>query len=161
MHKRIAGPLLDTPKYQYCVKTWGGFYNQEHFLIHGLKEGEYVFDTLEERRAFIDERKEIENRLDARVLMISCSEGFCCNIDTVCHRVVEINGIQYYSSDNCGRNYTFEAAKYWMENKWYTGFNDYPLGRDFDYEAVEIKVIKEWITGADQEGIDSAPNASY
>lgn len=146
------------PKYQYCVKTWGGFYNHEYFLIHGLKKGEYVFDTLEERRVFIDERKTISKHLNARELAIECSEGFCCNIDTVCHRVVEIDGTQYYSSFNKGRNYSFSDAKYWMENKWYTGFNDCPLGGDFDYAAADIKIIKEWITGADQElGINSLP----
>ena len=35
-----------------------------------------------------------------------------------------------------------------MENKWYVGFNDYPMGGDFDYDNEEFEVIQEWISGA-------------
>ena len=156
LHQISETPHSITPKYQYCVKTWGGFYNDEYFAIHGLKKGEYVFDTAEERQVFIYHRRVIEKQLNADALVIDCTEGYCCEIDTVCHRIVEIDGKQYYSTRNVGRNYPFSAAKALMEYHWYTGSNDYPLGMAFDYGKAKIKMIKEWITGADQElNIDS------
>ena len=35
-----------------------------------------------------------------------------------------------------------------MENNWYPGFNDYPLGENFDYNENKVTVIQEWITGS-------------
>tara|TARA_R110000850_G_scaffold89835_1_gene191962 strand:- start:5 stop:427 length:423 start_codon:yes stop_codon:yes gene_type:complete len=135
--------------YQYHVRTWGGFYNKEYKDLHGLEDGDFFFDTAHERQVFIDHRRDIEQKLGANVLMIKETESYHCNIKTVCHRVVEIEGVSHYSSRSMGVNYSFDSAKYFMDNKWYTGFNDYPLGDDFDYDTVEIKYLKEWITGAE------------
>lgn len=83
--------------------------------------------------------------------MLVLTEGYCCRIETILHRVVEWERKRYYSFYNMGFNYPISVAKYHLEYKWYCGFNDYPLGEDFDYEANELKVIQEWITGAEQE----------
>lgn len=135
-------------KYQYCLQTWGGFYNEEHLSVHNEKEGYHYFDTAEERQLFIDKLRSIENQLNATVLMTELSEGYCCDVMVKIHRVVEWEGKRYYSERDMMVNYPFSAAKYHLENKWYPGFNDYPLGEDFDYEKNEVKIIQEWITGA-------------
>lgn len=142
---------MEIPAYQYHALTWGGFYNKEYKSIHGLDSGDFIFKTESERDKFIKERKSIESKLGAHSLVFSLSEGFCCDIRTVLHRVVNIDGKDYYSSYDMGINYPFSVASYHLENKWYTGFNDYPLGEDFDYENAKIKKVKEWITGAWQE----------
>jgi len=139
---------MEIPKYQYHVLTWGGFYNDEYKAIHGLEEGDFFFDSKGERDKFIRERKAIEKDLQAHFLMIHKTEGYNCHIRTICHRIVEIEGKQYYSTYDLGINYPFSSAVYMMNHKWYIGCNDYPLGEDFDYDSVEVKYIKEWVTGA-------------
>ena len=141
--------IADKPRYQYHVLTWGGFYNKEYKDIHGFEEGDYVFESEKEREDFIKNRELVADKLNARYLMISCSEGYCCNIRTTLHRIVRHKGVDYYTTRDMGINYPFKVAKSFLENKWYPGFNDYPLGEDFDYS--KVSVIKEWITGADQE----------
>jgi len=140
---------MNTPTYQYHVLTWGGFYNEEYKKIHGLDGGDFFFDTSDERDNFVASRKSIEKKLGANVLCFSLSEGFCCDVRTVLHRVVEFGGKQYYTFYDIGVNHPFSAAIYHLENKWYPGFNDYPLGEDFDY--TEVTIVKEWITGAFQD----------
>ena len=142
---------MKSPKYQYHVKTWGGFYNDEYKNIHKKECGDFIFDSKKERDSFVTELKEIEEQLDARFLVTDFTEGFCCNIRTVLHRVIEYKGKQYYSYCDLGINYPFHVAKYHMKWKWYPGFNDYPLEEDFDYDTEEVLIIKEWITGAWQE----------
>jgi|688.fasta_scaffold520280_2 hypothetical protein len=139
------------PKYEYHLHTWGGFYNEQYFKIHQKPPGDFWFDTAEARQQFIDELKAIEEKLDARHLVINLSEGYCCRTNTVLHRVIEWEGKRYYSKYDMGINYPFSAAKYHLEWKWTCGFNDYPLGEDFDYDENQPKVIQEWITGAEQE----------
>jgi len=140
---------MKQPKYQYHVQTWGGFYNKEYKDIHGLEDGDFIFDTNKERDNFMKERRLIEEELDARYLVFSCTEGYCCDIRTVLHRVIRYKGATYYSNYDIGINYPFDDAKFFMQYKWCAGFNDYPLGEDFDYS--KVKVVKEWITGAHQE----------
>lgn len=139
------------PKYEYHLFTWGGFYNEEYLKIHLKPQGDFWFDTFEERQKFIDELKAIEEKLNARHLAMKLSEGYCCRERTVIHRVIEWKGKKYYSKLDMGINYPFTAAKYHLEWKWFPGFNDYPLGEEFDYERNQVKIIQEWITGADQE----------
>ena len=142
-----ASIVSTTPKYQYHVKTWGGFYNVEHKAIHGLSKGDYFFDTEEERSQWIAERKEISERLNANALVFTETEGYTCNVRTVCHRITRFEGRKYYTTSDLGVNYSYSAAMHWMEYKWYPGFNDYPLGDEFDYENIKLKT-HEWITGA-------------
>ena len=137
------------PKYEYHLFTWGGFYNDEYFKIHQKPKGDFWFNTPEERQVFIEELEEIEKQLGAHHLAMTKSEGYCCRIRTVLHRVVEYEGKRYYSEYDMGINYPIGTAKFHLEYKWYPGFNDYPLGEDFDYS--KVKVIQEWVTGADQE----------
>ena len=139
------------PKYKYHLHTWGGFYNEQYSKIHQKPQGDFWFDTAEARQQFIDELKVIEEKLDARHLAMTLSEGYCCRINTVLHRVIEWEGKRYYSKYDMGINYPFSVAKYHLEWKWTCGFNDYPLGEDFDYDENQPKVIQEWITGAEQE----------
>lgn len=139
------------PKYEYHLYTWGGFYNEEYFKIHQKPKGDFWFDTSEERQQFIDELRSIEEKLNARHLIMVLSEGYCCRIRTVLHRVIEWDGKRYYTKCDLGVNYPISAAKYYLEYKWTVGFNDYPLGDDFDYENNRVKVVQEWITGAEQE----------
>lgn len=133
-------------KYQYHLKTWGGFYNEQYKKVHGKEPGDYVFDTKEERKDYIKTLEEIEKALSARSLAIDTSEGYNCNVRTVIHRVIRYKDKDYYSSNDLGPNFSYDTAVYITENKWYPGFNDYPLGEDFDYDLVEI--ISEWVTGA-------------
>lgn len=135
-------------KYQYHVQTWGGFYNDEYKAIHGLSAGDFVFDTKEERREFIEKLEAIAKKMQAYHLCTSLSEGFNCNTRTIAHRVCKINGKEYHDSCDLGVNYPYDTALYWMENKWYPGFNSYPLGEDFDYENAEIEIVAEWVEGA-------------
>lgn len=133
-------------KYQYHLKTWGGFYNDQWKEIHGKEEGDFIFDTLEERQNYIDELRAIEKSLNAQSLVLDLSEGYNCHIRTVIHRVIEFKGKEYYTNRDLGVNFPYSAAKYIMDYKWTPGFNDYPLGEKFDYSKVAIK--SEWVTGA-------------
>ena len=135
-------------KYLYRVFTWGGFYNKEYQVIHKQEPGERFFDTKKEAEHYLSELKKTEKKLKANYLVSDTSEGYCCHIPTVLHRVVEWEGKRYYSSYEIDLDFPYESAKYHMEWKWYPGFNDYPLGEDFDYENNKVKIIQEWITGA-------------
>jgi hypothetical protein len=94
--------------------------------------------------------------MNARVLMLAFSEGFQCNVRTVLHRVIAFKGKQYYSTRDLGVNYPYDNAKYFLENKWYPGFNDYPLGEDFEFYA-QVETVSEWITGAFNVSEKGAP----
>ena len=133
-------------KYQYHLKTWGGFYNTQH--KHGFKEGDYLFNTEVERGNYINLLEDVSKKLNAHVLVTSLSEGYSCSIRTVCHRVSSYKDKEYYTTWDLGVNYPFSTAKYIIKDKWYPGFNDYPLGEDFDYENKDFKIVSEWITGA-------------
>jgi hypothetical protein len=137
-------------KYEYHLFVWGGFFNEEHLNKHCVQPGDYWFDTKEEREAFLNNLKKLEARLNAKHLCSKMTEGYCCRIRTVLHRVVEWEGQTYYSQNDLGINFPFDTAKYILEWKWYPGFNDYPLGEDFDYDNNNVKIVKEWITGAEQ-----------
>lgn len=135
-------------KYEYHLLTWGGFYNEEYLKIHNIQSGDYYFDTAEERQAFIDKINVFAKELNTFKPAIILTEGHCCRTRTVLHRVIEWDGEIYYTENDMGVNYPFDSAEYYLEHKWYPGFNDYPLGEDFDYENNKVKIIQEWITGA-------------
>ena len=139
---------MDKPKYEYHVLIWGGFFNDEYKKIHKKEEGNYWFNSKSNRSKFIKELKFIEEKLNARHLAISESEGYHCRTTTKLHRIIKFKNKEYYSEYEMGINYPFDAAMYHLEWKWYPGFNDYPLGEDFDYENNKVDIIQEWITGA-------------
>lgn len=135
-------------KYRYSVFTWGGFYNKEY--EHDHKEGLHIFDTKEERDSYLIMLKGVAQAMNANYLMSVEDEGFNVQEPVVLHRVIELNGKYYYSKSVThvweSINQRFATACYYIDNKWYPGFNDYPAGDDADYE--NARVIQEWITGA-------------
>lgn len=141
--------MSNVPKYQYHVLTWGGFYNEDYQAVHGLSEGDFFFDTEGEREKFINHRKKLSSEMNAREVVFYKTEGFCCNVRTVLHRVCEYKGVQVYDTYDMGVNYPFDVAEYHMSDKWYLGHNHYPFG-DIDYEREKVKVLGQWITGAYQ-----------
>lgn len=134
--------------YKYHLSTWGGFYNEEYKKVHNKEKGDYLFDTYEEREAYIQELKTIEKDLNTKYLAISRTEGFNCHIRTVLHRVCELNGTLYHTTCDMGINYPYDAAQFHMQWKWYPGFNDYPFGESYDYNSEEYTIVQEWIEGA-------------
>ena len=133
-------------KYEYLLHTWGGFYNKYYQEKHGEVSGYHYFDSKEERDEYLEKLKKIEIELSAFHLVTILCEGYNTREVTTLHRVIKYEGKEYYSKYELSPNYPYDAAKYHLENKWYPGFNDYPLGEDFDYENVET--VQEWITGA-------------
>lgn len=134
-------------KYEYLLHTWGGFYNEEFKEIHKEESGYHYFDTKEEREQYLNKLKNIEKELNARVLISVLSEGYNTRIMTTLHRVIKVDGKEYYSRHDMSPNYPFEVAKFHLEYKWQPGFNDYPLGENFDYSTDNYELIQEWITG--------------
>ena len=135
-------------KYEYLLHTWGGFYNKKHQDKHKEVEGYHYFDTKQDRGDYLAKLRKIEKDLNVMCLVVHESEGYNTRTVTTLHRVVKWEGKEYYSKYELSPNYSYEAAKYHLENKWYPGFNDYPLGEDFDYENNEVETVQEWITGA-------------
>ncbi len=133
-------------RYEYLLHTWGGFYNKEY--SHNEESGYHYFDTEKERSEYLKKLKSIEKKLNARHLMTTLSEGYNTRTVTTLHRVIKWEDKEYYSKYEMSPNYPYDSAKYHLENKWYVGFNDYPLGEEFDYENNEVEVVQEWITGA-------------
>jgi hypothetical protein len=133
-------------KYEYLLHTWGGFYDNEY--QHSEKSGYHYFDTEKERSDYLNILKALEEKLSARHLVTTLSEGYNTRTITILHRVIKWEGEEYYSNYEMSPNYPYDVAKYHLENKWYPGFNDYPLGEKFDYDNNEVETIQEWITGA-------------
>ncbi len=131
---------------KYHLLTWGGFYNESY--THNYKPGDYVFDTIEEREQYISLLETVSEKLNAKVLMIRRTEGFNCDVRTICHRVTKYKDKLYKSERDLGVNYDYFSAEYMLTDKWTLGFNDYPLGENFDYDNGEAIVVSEWITGA-------------
>lgn len=135
-------------KYEYLLYTWGGFYNKEHQKEHKQKSGYHYFDTEQKRNEYLYRLKVIEKRLNARFLVTTMCEGYHTRSKTVLHRVIKWKGKEYHSKYEMIPNTSYMSAKYHLDNKWFPGFNDYPLGEDFDYEKNKVEVVQEWTTGA-------------
>ncbi len=136
--------MVNKIKYEYYLKTWGGFYNKEH--EHGYKEGDYYFDSKEERDNYIEKLHLLEVEYpNAKHLMLHLDQGYHLRTITTMHRVIRFEGKEYYSESEIWPGYDYDTTKYNLEWKWRPGFNDYPLGEDFDYSKVEI--VQEWISG--------------
>jgi hypothetical protein len=135
-------------KYEYSLFTWGGFYNEKFLKLHKQKAGYHFFDSNEERDSFVVKLRKIEDDLDAKHLMVSKCEGYNARVETVLHRVVKFRDKEYHSKYSLGLCYPYNLAIFYFDNKWYPGFNDYPLGESFDYENNEIEIVQEWIVGA-------------
>lgn len=134
-------------KYEYLLYTWGGFYNEYNKGIHKEQEGYHYFDTEEERSKYIHKLKAIEKDTNALYLMTHLAEGYYVRTIPMLHRVIRYKGKEYYSYDTRLPGTPYYAMKYNLENKWYPGCNDYPLGEDFEHYD-DVETVQEWITGA-------------
>ena len=137
-------------KFEYYLKIWGGFFNDNWKAIHKREEGEFWFDTRDERDQFVRELRVIELTLGKEyrgALAMTTSEGLFSRVPVKCHRVCEYMGKQYYSEYTLSPNTLFSEASYWIEHKWYPGFNDYPLGEEFKHYG-NVTILVEWVTGA-------------
>lgn len=135
-----------TPKYEYCLKTWGGFFNEEFAKEHLYNPGVRFFDTEKEREVYLGQMRWWEIELNARHLTALKVEGY--NLErTVVHRITEWEGESYYTSSEMTYGLTPEVAQYHLDSQWTPGHNDYPLGEDFDYETNKVTIIQEWFTG--------------
>ena len=139
-------------KYEYAIKLWGGFFNDEHKDFHKKEDGDFYFDTSQARREFLIDYQILEELHQAKRLTYTEWEGFQARVPSVIHRVIEFEGKQYYSKREMFNNQSYDSCKYHLEYKWTPGFNDYPLGINFDYE--KVTVIKEWITGSFDPNIE-------
>ena len=135
-------------KYEFMLNTWGGFYNKEYQSVHREKCGLHYFDTKKDRDDYLDKLKSIEENYNAKNLVFTFAEGFHVRVNVVAHRVCRHDGKFYHTKHEFWPGYSYSAALYHMECKWYPGFNDYPLGEDFDYDENQIEVVQEWISGA-------------
>ena len=135
-------------KYEYVLYTWGGFYNPEYQEKHKEKEGCHFFDSKGEREEYLGSLIKIENELNARSLAFIKEEGYHLRHGVTAHRVTEFNGTKYYSCRHFPPGYDYCSAVSNIENKWFVGFNDYPMGDHIDYENAKYRVVQEWITGS-------------
>lgn len=134
-------------KYEYYCHLWGGFFNEDNKKIHKYNEGDYYFDTEEERSSFIKKLESYISNLDEyHTLERNLSEGFHVRERATLYRTIKYKDKFYHSE------YLWSFANelifnliFHLENQWYPGFNDYPLGEDFDYS--EIEIIEEGVKG--------------
>lgn len=137
-------------KYEYLLRTWGDFYNDEFVDVHGKLSGYHYFDTEEERQTYIDGLEDVRKCLGTKVqLAMDLSEGFHCKIIVTLHRVTKYEGKLYHTTKELGPNYPYHIAMHHLEWTRAIGVRDYPLGETFDYSNVEsYEVVQGWITGA-------------
>lgn len=90
------------------------------------------------------------------MLMVEEWEGTDCRIPVMLHRVISIDGYSIETSYDMGPCRDYKQAEFFLENKWYPGCNDYPLGEDFDYSKSKIETVAEWITGPFKESRSNA-----
>ncbi len=135
-------------KYEYSLKTWGGFYNEYHKAIHKEEEGDHYFSTEVERDEYLKKLKKISGSEISKTLVSNKDEGYHVRDLPTAHRVIRIDGKEYYSSRSGFSSHTLDNMVYMLEHTWTTGFNDYPLGEDFDYDNADIEIVQEWITGS-------------
>ena len=148
----VISLILENPsrdkKYEYSLKTWGGFFNKEFSDIHREKPGNYYFDTKEERDLYYNKLDSISIKLDAKMLASDIAEGFCLRDIPTLHRVTIYKGKEYHTKDVLFPGYDYESAKHRINYSWYPGCNDYPLGEGFDYNSNDYRVKQQWISGS-------------
>ncbi len=103
---------FENEKYEYLLKTWGGFYNDKFVKIHGKQEGSFFFDSKKERKVYIDELKQIEKKLNARVLMITEEEGKNVRYSTIAKMKMAYNGKTYEHETDFGCAYPEDSAHF-------------------------------------------------
>lgn len=131
--------------YEYCLYTWGGFYNEEYWCKHQQSPGAHYFKTAEDRDRYENSLRSIESEMSAYSLMTVKWEGRDARFPITCHRTIRVNGFEITTHYDVAPIRTLEGAVYILEHKWYPGVNDEPFGEDFDYSTV--KIVNEWVTG--------------
>ena len=99
-------------KYEYLLKTWGGFYNEEYQKQHGYHSGYFWFDTAEKRERYISELQEVEHKLNARVLCMSTDEGTEVRYRTIAKMSLVYRGAEYPSEFDFGFAYPADRAEF-------------------------------------------------
>jgi len=99
-------------KYEYCLKTWGGFYNEQHQKKHGHKEGYFWFDTAEARENYIKLLQTIENDLHAYGLGVAKTEGTETRFKTVAKMIFVFKGKEYPYETDFGYGYALDSAEF-------------------------------------------------
>lgn len=131
-------------KYEYLLKTWGGFYQLPK---NPFKPGDYYFDSEEERRKYIEKLELKNTELEYSGMVLYKEEGYNVRHFPTLHRISSHKGELKHTTWEHFQNITAHTAEYSIENKWYPGHNDYPFGEDFDYDSPDFKIEEEWIEG--------------
>lgn len=144
-------------KYEYLLHTWGGFYNDEHKVIHQKEAGYFFFDTNEEREKYIKELQDISEIMDAQVLMIDRKEGIGVRYKTVAHLILKYKGEKFELEYDFGYAYPSDAALFMFEDgnyacdcnrssfiieKYGNKIPDLPCGNEIKLVSIEIKKEK-------------------
>lgn len=108
--------MSDLPKYEYAIKTWGGFYNDENKAKHGLSEGSFWFDNEPERNRFLSNLKSIEAEYNAKYLAYALFEGHGTRLETIAMMTLVYQGVEYPFSYDFGFGYDPESARYMFED---------------------------------------------
>ena len=103
-------------KYEFCLKTWGGFFNHEHKQKHGVEEGYHFFNTKAELKKYLGELKKIEQELNARILAYDIFEGKHVRYETIAKMVLIYKSIEYPFEYNFGFGYPVSSAYFLFEN---------------------------------------------
>lgn len=147
---------MNKEKYEYAVHLWGGFFNYTNPYKdkHDLESKSYYFDTREEREKFLKEvekhKKAAKSAYNLSCIATHLSEGIGVRNHTCLHRLVEYKGKQYHSKRQFDWIISARTAEYFMEYKWYPGFNDYVIENSLVNEEVDykkVKILREWTTG--------------
>ena len=156
--------------YMYGLTLWGGFFNSDNVAVHNmlpaLFEKTLFFENKSVRDNLLTSLKLIETNMKEKgyekcTLMSVVSEGYSIATPVVCHRVSEYKGKRVHTQQAMQPGTTLQHAMYYMDNKWYPNFNDYPFGYDDEvdeetgeplhedvYNSEDFKIIQEWVTGA-------------
>ena len=146
--------VQELPKYEYYLKVWGGFWNETNLRIHGIPETEHLyFDTREARNEYLERLEKARKSLGTWDACIASTlvEGYYVRTIPTLHRISEYKGQKVHTV----LNWSFpennkSVLEYYMEYKWYPGFNDYPFGEEDEsiYDGEQVTIIAEWIEGA-------------
>lgn len=133
--------------YKYWLNTWGGFYNKENKDIHHFEEGEYIFNTKEEREEYIKKLQTVavsSNKLDEyATLMIDCTEGYTLVNPLILHLIVEHKETKHkrHILHTLYKNHDIDTLLYYISYKC-------PIEKILGDEINNYNVITSFITGS-------------
>lgn len=103
-------------KYEYCLNTWGGFYNTEYKAKHGAEPGYFFFDSLSDLQAYLNNLKKIEQDLSAFSLATTISEGRDVRYKTIAKIDFLYEGKSYPFEYDFGYAYPVDSARFMFED---------------------------------------------